>query len=466
MKIKAIIGLLLAALLLTGCGTAAATSATGGTVPATSSTPATTATTVVTSKTIDLSKQSGVVEITNAGAYTLTGTLADGEILVSAPKDTDVTLVLSGVDITNKTGAAIYATKCNLTVTLADGTANTLTDGGANYVYAKEDKEEPCAALFAKNNMTINGTGSLTVNAGFRNGIHAKDNLVVDGGAITVSAVKKGLKGGDTVTINGGDIAVTQSYEGIESEIVTINGGKIDIVSSDDGINAAGEKGTYVINITGGDISVLAGGDGLDSNGTMNISGGNIVSIIGANSHGDEALDADGAINITGGTIIFGGASTGIPSGTASTQSYVALTGGAKSGVEIMVKSGDTVLAKYTPSADVATLAISAPGITAGASYDIYLGGTLATTATGGVGGTGMGGGGFGGGARPGGSGAGGGMPGGSMPDGAAPDFSGAPGFGGPGGDWSQSDGGTRPDRGGHGTYSSSSESEAGTFPA
>ncbi|MDR0916210.1 MAG: carbohydrate-binding domain-containing protein [Oscillospiraceae bacterium] len=419
---KKLIGILLVALLLTGC--AATNAATGDDgesdnidVP----------TTVVTSKNIDLSTFSGTVEIANAGTYTLTGTLSDGGVLVTAPKDTDVTLILSNADITNGTGAAIYATKCNLTVTLADGTANTLTDGGANYVYAKTDKEEPCAALFAKNNMTVNGTGALTVNAGFRNGIHAKDDLVIDGGVITVYAVKKGLKGGDTLTVNGGDINITQSYEGIESETVTITGGKINIVSSDDGINAAGESGTYTINISGGDISILAGGDGLDSNGALNISGGRVVSIIGENSHGDEALDADGSINITGGTVIFGGVSTGIPSSTASTQSYVVVQNAA-AGAEITVRSDGAVLASYTPNAALRYVAISAPAITAGTSYDIYVNGVLSATATGGVGGTGMGGG-FG--DRP--NGGNGGFGGGTRPDfnGEIPDFNGeTPDFG------------------------------------
>ena len=235
-----------------------------------------------------------IATITDAGTYIVSGNIENGQILIDNQTDELVRLVLDGINLTNPTGTAIYAKACDkLLIILADGTQNTITDGGANFVYADEVNQEPNAAIWAKNDLTIGGGGSLTVNAGFNNGVQTKDDLLIANGSVSVNALNHALKGKDSVTVldgnitlattqgdgiqtdndieNGnifirggilniavaddgihadntleisdGQINITKSYEGLEAAIVKISGGDINIASDDDGINAAGGSG-------------------------------------------------------------------------------------------------------------------------------------------------------------------------------------------------------------------------------
>lgn len=73
----------------------------------------------------------GTVTITSEGIYLLSGALTDGQIIVNAGDTDKVQLVLAGAEITSATSAAIYALEADkVFVTFAEGTENTLTNGG------------------------------------------------------------------------------------------------------------------------------------------------------------------------------------------------------------------------------------------------------------------------------------------------------------------------------------------------
>ena len=201
--------------------------------------------------------------ITAEGTYLVSGNLTDGQIMIDAEKNADVRLVLNGVNITNKTGAPIYAASCDkLIVILADGTQNILTDGGDRFIYADEE-EEPNAALFCKDDLTINGGGGLTVNAGFNNGIGTKDDLVIMNGNFEINAVNHGIIGRDSVSVYGGSFNINAGSDGIQSSNtggadkgwIYIADGSFDITSAKDGIQAETdftiEKGIFNV-MTGG----------------------------------------------------------------------------------------------------------------------------------------------------------------------------------------------------------------------
>lgn len=201
------------------------------------------------------------ITIDAAGTYVLSGTLTDGQIRIAASKNDMVRLVLSGVSISNSESAPIYASKAeNVVVILADGTQNTLTDAEA-YTY-EADEDEPDAALFSKDSMTIGGNGSLTVTGNFNNGIGSKDDLLIDGGTITVTAANDGLRGRDSLTINGGDITITAGNDGMKANNtdadkgwIEINGGTLNITADFDGIQAESN-----LTVNGGDIQIVSGG--------------------------------------------------------------------------------------------------------------------------------------------------------------------------------------------------------------
>lgn len=294
------------------------------------------------------------VTITEAGTYVVSGTLSKGQILINAADDALVRLVLNGVDITADTNAAIYAATANkLVLILADGTTNTVTDV-TSYTYADTENEEPNAAIFSKCDLSINGTGALTVNANFNNGIGTKDDLVIADGNITVTAVNNALRGKDSVTIldgtfyltttdgdgiksnnstdtdkgwiliKGGTFDISAYNDGIQAEtILQINDGTFNITSgggwpggslksgshatTNDGVVSAtnptdgsykGIKANQSIVINGGTFNISAYDDSVHSNGDITINGGTF-----SMQSGDDGIHSNTTVTINGGTI-------------------------------------------------------------------------------------------------------------------------------------------------------------------
>lgn len=232
--------------------------------------------------------ENGVVTIKAAGVYVLSGTLTDGTIVVDAGDDDKVQLVLDGASITAADYAAVYAKNADkVFVTLAEGTENSLIVSGD---YVQTDDNNVDAVIFAKCDLTLGGSGSLTVRDTVGHGIVSKDDLVVTGGTYTIESQDHCLNGKDSVRIadgtftltcdedgihagnddqqdgyiyiedgdidisvgddamhaeglliiTGGDIDISKSYEGIEGYKILVTGGDIDVAASDDGFNAAG----------------------------------------------------------------------------------------------------------------------------------------------------------------------------------------------------------------------------------
>lgn len=172
------------------------------------------------------------VTITAEGVYVVSGSLDDGQLVVETPEDAKVQVVLAGATIHNEDGPAMYvkqADKCF--VTLADGTQNTLADG-AEYVL-EDGSDEPYATLFSRADLTLNGSGALTVTGAYRHAVCSKDDLVITGGTYVVSAAEDALRGRDCVKIADGDFTLTAGGDGIKSNkdtnavkgFVSIDGG-------------------------------------------------------------------------------------------------------------------------------------------------------------------------------------------------------------------------------------------------
>lgn len=126
------------------------------------------------------------VTITDEGTYLLTGTLNDGQIIVNAEESDKVQLVLNGVNITSATSAAIYVAQADkVFVTTASGSENTLTNGGE---YIAIDENNIDAVIFSKSDLTVNGEGTLTIEAKAGHGIVSKDDLVLTSGTYTITA--------------------------------------------------------------------------------------------------------------------------------------------------------------------------------------------------------------------------------------------------------------------------------------
>ncbi len=213
------------------------------------------------------------VQITEEATYIISGTLDDGMLVVNAPDTAKVQLVFNGANITCSDCAALYILEADkVFVTLAEGTKNSLVNGGT---FTAIDGENIDAALYSKQDLTINGSGQLTVTSPAGHGIVSKDDLVITGGDLQIGAASHGLDANDSVRFTGAKLTAAAGKDGIHSEnnddntrgFVYVAGGQLNIEAEGDGISAG-----YYLYITGGTFDILAGGG--YKNGAQHSSGG------------------------------------------------------------------------------------------------------------------------------------------------------------------------------------------------
>ena len=289
-----------------------------------------------------------------AGTYIVSGSCQSGSITVKKGV-TGVTLVLSGLTLTADGTAAIACNKSSgVTIVAQDGTTNILSDTETNNDDSYPDNTNAENAVIKckdGSQVTLCGSGSLTVNATGKNGIKsgaATDEegeawLVIRDLTLTISApVNDAINAEASLTILSGDltidarddavhsdyyltvgaagtdgptITVNSCNEGLEVADLSISGGNITIHAGDDCLNAANSDLTgyaFTLSISGGTLVMdTTSGDGIDSNGTLSISGGTVM--VWTNSTADnQPLDADGTLSITGGTVLAAGGSAGM----------------------------------------------------------------------------------------------------------------------------------------------------------
>ena len=243
------------------------------------------------------------VTIAAAGTYVITGSSSNGQIVIDAPDDAKVQIVLDGVALSNGSGPCIYASNADkLFVTLAEDTANTLSDGSSWTLSGSED--EPDATVFCTCDRTVNGRGTRNVDATTHHGIHSTDDLVIAGGSLDVDAANDGLVGKDSVKIGGASVHVTAQDDGVKASnddeedkgFVLISGGNMDIDAQDDGI-----KATRLIKTSGGTVTVDSQDDALHSDADLWLDGGTLtISAADDGVHAERSLWlAEGTLDIT-----------------------------------------------------------------------------------------------------------------------------------------------------------------------
>ena len=207
-----------------------------------------------------VSINNATVTISKEGCYLISGELEDGQIIVDAGDSDKVQLVLDKASIHCSTGSAILVRNADkVKVTLAADSENELSDG-TEY---QTDDDNPDAALFSKDDLVINGSGSLTVQGNYKHGIAGNDDLVITGGRLTVNSLSHALRGKDSVAILDGTFVLTSQKDGIQASNtedstkgwVQIDGGNFTIQSSGDGIQAETNLSIY-----DGSFTITSGG--------------------------------------------------------------------------------------------------------------------------------------------------------------------------------------------------------------
>ena len=194
------------------------------------------------------------VTITAEGTYIFSGTLSEGQIVVDAD-NAKVQIVFDNVDITCASSAAVYVKSAEkVFVTLAEGSQNTLRNTDE---YVAVDDNNIDAVIFAKSDLTLNGTGSLTIVSAEGHGIVSKDDLKITGGTYDITAAGHALSGKDSVRIADGTFILTAEKDGIHAE------------------NADDEEKGYIY-IADGDFTITSDGDGMDASNIVQIEDGTL----------------------------------------------------------------------------------------------------------------------------------------------------------------------------------------------
>lgn len=265
------------------------------------------------------------VTITSAGTYIISGSLSDGQIVIAASDSDKVQLVLNNAEINCNTSAAVYVKSADkVFVTLPAGTTNSL-GGGTEYVQTDDNTVD--GVIFSKSDLTLNGTGTLKIDADYRHGIVTKDTLCITGGTYVIDAVKTCLAGKDGIKILDGSFTLTAGSKGLNSGndddakagSIYIAGGTFTIKSEDDSIHADGS-----CIIAGGTYTIAAGDDGIHANYDTVITDGSIT--ITDSYEGIEGR----RITVSGGTINLTASDDGINAATGGSSDEQQMPGGQK----------------------------------------------------------------------------------------------------------------------------------------
>ena len=266
-----------------------------------------------------------VVTITSKGTYRVTGTSKNVQILINdETKSGNVYLILDGVNMTNANSSCIYVKNADKVILQCVG-ENTITSTNASAVSDGDDSID--AAIFACDDLTINGEGSLTVNSKLH-GIVCKDDLKITGSVLNITASKKGIDANDSVRIGGGSTTINASHDGIQVEnskldsYFYMDGGSLDITAGYDGIDVgtSATSGTFAgsLTVAGGEIEITAGGGssksqsstsqkGLKCEGDIYVGEATITV-----SSADDAIHSNASISVTDGTLTLSSSDDGI----------------------------------------------------------------------------------------------------------------------------------------------------------
>ena len=287
------------------------------------------------------------VTITNNGSeaviYELSGTSSDGYFKLYSTKKQEI--LLNGLTLTNKKGAAINNQSHKRTFVVVKGT-NTLSDG-ASYTQTPSDEDEK-AAFFSEGQLVFSGDGTLTVNATGKagitsddyvrfmaaptvkvtssagHGVRGKESIIVSDGTLDVNVSGTGKKGfsSDTLVYIGGGVTTiktTGSAGEVDGELTGVAGIKADLrFEMVDGVLSVTSTGTGAKGISGDNVAYFKGGTvtvdvsganyGTSSSGGFGPGGGHGgwgggQSSSSDNSVASKGIKFDGNLYISGGKI-------------------------------------------------------------------------------------------------------------------------------------------------------------------
>lgn len=250
------------------------------------------------------------ITITEEATYIISGTLDDGMIIVDAPDTAKLQLVFDGADINSETSAPLYIPEADkVFVTLAEGTENTLSNGGT---YTAIDDSNIDSAIFSRQDLPLNGSGNAAS--------ESSDSWGQWGGGAPGQPGDRGGAGGDgmrgtdpgsagegeseeTPDQSTPDQGASGSGESAEAlaftESLTASDSDASADTEDDSSTSMkGIKSDGDMMISGGSFTIDSADDSVHTNSSVTVSGGTFEI-----ASGDAAFHGEDTLTISGGTI-------------------------------------------------------------------------------------------------------------------------------------------------------------------
>lgn len=249
--------------------------------------------------------------------YTLSGSSDNGSFYMDGKLK--ASFVLNGLTLNNPDSAAINIRDGKrISVEIADGTTNTLTDGTGG-------SQKACFAV--KGHTEFKGGGTLNITGRSAHAFWGKEYVELKKSVGTINilgAVGDGFNVNQYFLMNGGNVSVSGvsddgiqvSYKTDDNDVieedadntgsVTIKKGTLDITTTGNGVKGIKAEGD--VNIMGGTVTITQTGDivvdgsdvsyttGIKADGDINITGGTVT--INNTAKGGKGLSADGNVNI------------------------------------------------------------------------------------------------------------------------------------------------------------------------
>lgn len=244
-----------------------------------------------------------IITISQEGVYLVSGTLSNGQIIVNSDSTAKIQLVLNNADISSASSAPLYVKQADkVFITTAQDSVNHLKTSSA---FTADGDTNVDGVIFSKDDLTLNGTGTLSIETEYGHGIVSKDDLVITSGSYEINASSHAISGKDSVCIADGSFNLTSGKDAIHSEnteetdkgFIYVANGLFTMNCNGDGLDAS-----QVIQIEGGEFSITTDGDadstkGLKSDTAIFLDAGTFTMVCA-----DDSIHSNGDVEITAGT--------------------------------------------------------------------------------------------------------------------------------------------------------------------
>lgn len=243
--------------------------------------------------------------------YILKGATDNGSFKVYSTGN--VAISLDNAYITNPAGAAInIQSEANTYIELPENTENTLSDGET---YNIPENESMKSCIYSLGKLIFSGKGKLNVNASYKHGISNDENYIRlrSGCQIAINAVSDGIHAADDIIVDGGCIEIDSEGDGAQADKgnIYVNGGFIKIKTN--GEKAHGLKTDADILFRNGAIQCTVSGlasKGLSGDGNITVENGRITLVTQADPLYEDndlsscaGIKCDGDFTMNGGRI-------------------------------------------------------------------------------------------------------------------------------------------------------------------